>query len=161
LKIDLTLKGFVSHTHKNRTNVKVDYSYLNVTADEVPDSAGLHQFLVEVVEGEMLPEEVLTNPLYIVATKSRKMHLCLRYKSFRQMNKYYEEMAKELGTSTHNSDKGDFKYMAPGLFREKAEAFAFMQDHLAASADVTHQGEDIFLRLIKVYFKAAKKTLDM
>lgn len=38
LNVKLQLKGFVSHSHKNRTNVKVDYAYLNVIGDEMPKS---------------------------------------------------------------------------------------------------------------------------
>lgn len=112
------------------------------------------------MEGELLPSEVLENPFYSTATKARKMHLSLRFKSFRQMNKFYEEFADQVG---HNykkkEDKVDFKYTAPGLFREKVEAFAFVRDSMALSANITHQGEDVFLRLIKVYFKAAKKLM--
>lgn len=59
----------------------------------------------------------------------------------------------------HESKK-DFKYMAPGLFREKVQAFAFLKDSVAVSAEVTHQGEDIFFRLVKVYFKAIKALID-
>lgn len=35
LRIEVLLKGFVSHTLKNRTNVKVDYSHVNITGEEV------------------------------------------------------------------------------------------------------------------------------
>lgn len=102
----------------------------------------------------------MQNPFYTTAAKTRKLHLTLRLKSFRQINKYYEEMAEQVGYNyKKKEDKTDFKYMAPGLFREKVEAFAFLRDSMAASANITHQGEDIFLRLIKVYFKAAKKAL--
>jgi hypothetical protein len=51
LTLSLLLKGFVSHTLKNRTNVKVDYAKFNVTADEL-DSQILHNVLVE---NEIIP----------------------------------------------------------------------------------------------------------
>lgn len=63
--------------------------------------------------------------------------------------------------STKKKQKEDFKYVAPGLFREKVEGFVFLQDDVAVSGEMTHQGEDILLRLIKVYFKAARKSFDL
>ena len=115
LRIQLQLKGFVSHTHKNRTNVKVDYAYVNLRADEMPDPDLLNNLMVE---GELIPQEVLQNPFYTAATKTRKMHLALRLKSFRQINKYYEEMADQVGYNyKKKEDKTDFRYVAPGLFR--------------------------------------------
>ena len=56
------------------------------------------------------------------------------------MNRYFEELSKNVGNSFKKQEKEDFKYMAPGLFREKVEAYAFWQDKLAVSADITHQG---------------------
>ena len=47
LRIQLQLKGFVSHTHKNRTNVKVDYAFVNLRADEMPDPDLLNNLMVE------------------------------------------------------------------------------------------------------------------
>jgi len=44
--------------------------------------------------------------------------LALRLKSFRQINKYYEEMADQVGYNyKKKEDKADFRYVAPGLFR--------------------------------------------
>lgn len=94
--------------------------------------------------------------------QAKKLHLSLKFKSFREMNKYFKEMTKEVDSwgIKKKAEKDNFKYMAPGLFREKVEGFAFFKDDFAITADITHQGEDIFLRLIKVYFKAIKRTLD-
>lgn len=69
-------------------------------------------------------------------------------------------MAQQVGYDYKKKDKTDFRYMAPGLFREKVETFVFLRDSMAASGNITHQGEDVFFRLIKVYFKAVKKGLD-
>lgn len=104
----------------------------------------------------------MNNPFYTTALKGRKLHLALKFKSFREINKYFEQY-KKLWNSDYEKEheKKDFRYMAPGLFREKAQAFLFLQDNVAASADITHQGEDIFFRLIKVYFKALKKLFEM
>lgn len=147
----------MSHNVKNRTNVKVDYSYLNITGDEI-DTEVLHGLLME---GEIIPEEVINNPFYTTLKKAKKLHLALKFKSFRQINKFYEEMKEAVGEKTSKDNKKEFRYQVPGLFREKAEAFAFFRDEVAVSADITHQGEEIFLRLIKVYFKAARKGLDI
>jgi hypothetical protein len=95
--------------------------------------------------------------------KARKLHLNLKFKSFRQINKYFNEVNEgaDLWGIKKKPEKENFKYMATGLFREKVEGFAFLRDDLAVTADITHQGEDIFLRLIKVYFKAINKAINM
>lgn len=89
--------------------------------------------------------------------------MSLKFKHFRQIKRYYDDIAKKLDdwSFAHKSKKEDFKYQAPGLFREHVEGYAFLNDDLAISADIEHQGEDIFLRLIKVYFKAVTKALDL
>ena len=89
LKVELLLKGFVSHTNKNRTNVKVDYSYVNIVGDEL-DTQLLNNMLFE---NELLPSEVAENPFFSTLMKAKKFHLALRLKSFRQMNRFYEEMS--------------------------------------------------------------------
>jgi hypothetical protein len=112
---------------------------------------------------ELIPVEVASNPFYLTLKKARKLHLSLKFKHFRQIKRYYDDIAKKLESwnFTNKSQKEDFKYQAPGLFREHVEGYAFLNDDLAVSADIQHQGEDIFLRLIKVYFKAAKKAFDL
>ena len=44
------------------------------------------------------------------------------------MSKYYDDMAKQVGNSFKKETKNDFRYTAPGIFREKVEAYAFLQD---------------------------------
>jgi hypothetical protein len=69
----------------------------------------------------MLPPEMLQNPFFTTGLKARKAHLDLKLKSFRQINRFYEEMADSLGSSSFSykkkEDKTDFKYQAPGIFR--------------------------------------------
>ena len=114
--MEIFLKGFVSHSHKNRTNVKVDYAYVNVTAEEMLKMDQINSLLIG---GEIIPEEVVSNPFFITGAKCRKFHLGLKLKSFRQMNKYYDNLAQQVGNSLKkkNSSKEEFKYTAPGLFR--------------------------------------------
>ena len=72
-----------------------------------------------LVGGEIIPEEFVSNPFFITGSKCRKFHLGLKLKSFRQMNKYYDNLAQQVGNSLKkkNSSKEEFKYTAPGLFR--------------------------------------------
>ena len=86
LRVELLLKGFVSHTIKNRTSVKVDYSYVNVIGDEL-DAALLNNLLSE---GDLVPEEVAQNPFFNTMMRAKKLHLAIKLKSFRQMNKFYQ-----------------------------------------------------------------------
>lgn len=69
-------------------------------------------------------------------------------------------MSEAAGNSLCDKKEKEFKYTPPGLFREKTEAYAFLRDDMAVSGDITHGGEEIFMRLIKVYFKATKKLFD-
>lgn len=86
LKVELLLKGFVSHTIKNRTSVKVDYAYVNLVGDEL-DTVLLNNLLSE---NELIPEEVAQNPFFNTMMRAKKVHLALKLKSFRQMNKFYQ-----------------------------------------------------------------------
>lgn len=54
LRVEVLLKGFVSHSLKNRTNVKVDYSNINLTGEEI-DSVFLSNLMNQE---ELVPPEV-------------------------------------------------------------------------------------------------------
>ncbi len=58
-----------------------------------------------MLEGDVLPQEVIMNPFYSIVQKSKKMHLNLRLKSFRQINKYYEEIGKSIGNDSFKFNK--------------------------------------------------------
>jgi hypothetical protein len=77
------------------------------------------------------------------------------------MNKYYDNILTILGKNNKKQEKEDFKYANQGIFREKVEAYLFSSNEFVLTGDLTHHGEDAFMRLIKVYFKAGKNILDM
>lgn len=54
LRVEVLLKGFVSHSLKNRTNVKVDYSKVTLVGEEI-DSVVLNNVLNQE---ELIPSEV-------------------------------------------------------------------------------------------------------
>lgn len=75
------------------------------------------------------------------------------------MNKYFDSLLTILGTKK-KQEKEDFRYTNQGIFREKVEAYVFFGNEFVMAGDLTHHGEDAFMRLIKVYCKAAKNLLD-
>jgi hypothetical protein len=86
----------VSHSLKNRANVKVDYSRFQLTADQIES-----QTIIEVLTGnEMIPGEVLMNPFFNTLGKVRKFNLNLRYKGFREINKYYDGIMQKMGNES-------------------------------------------------------------
>lgn len=78
----------MSHTLKNRTNVKVDYVKFNLNSDEI-DFPLLNNVLMS---GNIIPPEVALNPFYATLQKAKKLHLSFKFQSFREMNKYFEEL---------------------------------------------------------------------
>jgi hypothetical protein len=79
LELSLHLRGFVSHTLKNRTNVKVDYAQVELKSENW-DSKLIPELLSE--QG-ILPPEVISNPIYSCFGKPKKLNLSLRFKNFR------------------------------------------------------------------------------
>lgn len=156
LTIDIVLKGFVSHTLKNRANVKVNYAKIQFTSDHA-DSTILTSVLNEI---NMFPPEIIDNPFYSSFGRAKKLNLALKFKGFREMNKYYDSLFLILGKNYKKQEKEDFKYINQGLFREKVEAYIFSGNDFVITGDLTHHGEDAFMRLIKVYFKAGKSILN-
>jgi len=47
----------------------------------------------------ILPNEMLLNPFYSTVQKAKKLHLSFRFKSFRQINKYFDEINELMGHS--------------------------------------------------------------
>ncbi len=94
--MNVLLKGYVSHSLKNRANVKVDYSRFQLTADQIES-----QTIIEVLTNcEMIPGEVLMNPFFNTLGKVRKFNLNLRYKGFREINKYYDGIMQKMGNES-------------------------------------------------------------
>jgi hypothetical protein len=58
-------------------------------------------------------------------------------------------------------DPENFKYQNNGLFRESVEVYVIFSDKFALTGDILHHGEDVFLRLVKVYFKTLKKIPEL
>ena len=121
LNFDVALKGFVSHTMKNRQNVKVEQAKLRMYAEEA-DSEILQGVMLE---NEMIPQEVITNPIYSAFSRVKKVHFSLKFKGFRQMYRHYESVMKKLDHDFGKENREDFKYTNAGFFREKVECFLF------------------------------------
>lgn len=158
MEIDVLLKGFVSHSLKNRANVKVNYAKVHITSEKA-ESSILTSILTD---HQVIPPEVIGNPFFSCYGRAKKINLALKFRSFREMNKYYDNLLLITGNNSNKKqEREDFKYTNNGLFREKVEAYLFDGSNFAITGDLTHHGEDAFMRLIKVYYKAAKKGLDL
>jgi hypothetical protein len=127
LTANVLLKGFVSHTLKNRANVKVDYARIHLFADTI-DSEILKEM---ISENDIVPSDILQNPFALTLGKVRKINLSLKYKSFREINKYYEKVLENIGESSKKQEKEDYKYINHGIFREKVEAYLFYSNQFA------------------------------
>ncbi len=145
----------MSHSLKNRTNVKVNFAKVQFTSEH-SDSTILTGALNEF---EAIPQEILTNPFYSSLGRAKKLNLAIKLKGFREMNKYFDSLLSSLGTNK-KQEKEDFKYTNQGIFREKVEAYLFSGNDFVLTGDLTNHGEDAFMRLIKVYFKAGKTLID-
>jgi hypothetical protein len=75
--------------------VKVDYSRIHLSANTI-DSEILKGI---ISENDLLPSDIIENPFFLTLGKIRKLNLTLRYKSFREMNKYYEKVMEMVGNS--------------------------------------------------------------
>jgi hypothetical protein len=73
IKVDVDLKGYVSHSLKNRTNVKVDYAKINISAEHL-DTDILHELLIS---NGFVPEEIISNSFFSMFGKTKKLNLDL------------------------------------------------------------------------------------
>lgn len=110
-------------------------------------------------EQGIVPPEITGNPIYSCFGKPKKLNLSLRFRNFRELSRYYEEvMALNGNENLKKKEKEDFKYQNQGIFGAEVEAF-IIGCGLALVGRLHHHGEDAFMRLVKVYFKAIKKAL--
>jgi hypothetical protein len=79
LELNLHLRGFVSHTLKNRANVKVDYAQVELKSDNW-DAKLIPELLSE--QG-IIPPEIINNPFYSCFGKPKKLNVSLRFRNFR------------------------------------------------------------------------------
>ena len=100
---------------KNRANVKVDYAKVQLTSDHA-DSTILTGVLGEI---QFCPPEVTSNPFYSAFGRAKKINLAIKLKSFREMNKYFDNIITLLGKNNKKQEKEEFKYSNQVIFREK------------------------------------------
>lgn len=53
----------------------------------------------------MFPSDIALNPFYATLQKAKKLHLLFKFQSFRQINKYYEELNELLGYGQKKQEK--------------------------------------------------------
>jgi hypothetical protein len=67
-------------------------------------------------------------------------------------------MALNGNDNQKKKEREDFKYQNKGIFGADVDAF-IIGSGFALAGNLHHHGEDAFMRLVKVYFKALKKAL--
>ncbi len=72
----------------------------------------------------------------------------MKLASFRQIKGYYN---KACGQKFQKQEK-PFKYINRGLFRKQVTFYGFFQNNISVKADATYNGEDVLMRLVKVFF---------
>ena len=80
-------------------------------------------------------------------TNFKRANFYIKLASFRDIKGYYN---KACGEKFNKADK-PFKYVNKGLFRKQANFFFFYKNKLSFKAEAIYNGEDVFMRLIKVY----------
>ena len=71
----------------------------------------------------------------------------MKLASFRQIKSYYNKAAGD----KHTKQEKPFPYVNKGIFRKQANCYFFYKNRLAIKAEGIYNGEDVFMRLIKVY----------
>ena len=71
----------------------------------------------------------------------------MKMASFRKLKAYYNKGCNE---KLQKQDK-PFPYVNRGIFRKQVSGFGFYKNKLAIKMDAYYNGEDVLMRLIKVY----------
>ena len=71
----------------------------------------------------------------------------LKMASFRQIKSFYNKACND---KIQKQDK-PFPYVNRGIFRKQISAFGFYKNRIAIKFDSNYNGEDVLMRLIKVY----------
>lgn len=71
----------------------------------------------------------------------------MKLASFRQLRGYYDKASG----STLNKQEKPFPYVNKGLFRKQVTCFGFSKNKIGIKADANYNGEDVFMRLVKVF----------
>ena len=71
----------------------------------------------------------------------------LKMASFRQIKSFYNKACND---KIQKQDK-PFPYVNRGIFRKQISAFGLYKNRIAIKFDSNYNGEDVLMRLIKVY----------
>lgn len=71
----------------------------------------------------------------------------IKLASFRQIRSYYRKVSN---IEQQKQDK-PFPYVNRGIFRKQISAFGIFKNKIAVKFDGIYNGEDVLMRLIKVY----------
>ena len=111
--VNVDLKGFISHNKKNRTNVKVNYSRLEMESNTFSSEQMLNTFSgMGMFEDE---PEMVVNPMFDLVKKSKNTKVNLKFASFRKLSKFYSQVSSE----EHSQELKGFPYTNKGIFRQK------------------------------------------
>ncbi len=71
----------------------------------------------------------------------------MKLASFRALKSYYNKACHD---KFAKQDK-PFPYVNKGIFRKQANCYFLYKDKIALKAEANFNGEDVFMRLLKVY----------
>jgi hypothetical protein len=77
----------------------------------------------------------------------KSAELEIKMASFRQLRSYYNKACNE---KIQKQEK-PFPYVNRGIFRKQVSAFGIYKNKVAIKMDGQYNGEDVLMRLVKVY----------
>lgn len=124
----------------------MDYVDLRLYSEEISPS-DFSKFLKSVINDSTELEFVLQIPVLSMINNLKSAELEIKMASFRQLRGYYNKACNE---KIQKQEK-PFPYVNRGIFRKQVTGFGFYKNKLAIKLDAEYNGEDVLMRLVKVY----------
>ena len=90
---------------------------------------------------------MLQIPVLNMISNLKSAELEIKMASFRQLRGYYNKACNE---KIQKQEK-PFPYVNRGIFRKQVSGFGFYKNKIAIKFDAQYNGEDVLMRLVKVY----------
>ena len=90
---------------------------------------------------------MLQIPVLNMISNLKSAELEMKMASFRQLRGYYNKACNE---KIQKQEK-PFPYVNRGIFRKQVSGFGFYKNKIAIKMDAQYNGEDVLMRLLKVY----------
>jgi hypothetical protein len=77
--------------------------------------------------------------------------------SFRQLRGFYNKACNE----KFQKQEKEFPYVNRGIFRKQVSGYGFYKNKVAIKMDAQYNGEDVLMRLVKVYGAVLCKVFNL